>query len=282
MRAVTGIAVILGLGLAAASRSVAAQAGPTLTPALRFDVASVRVIANTARSPMLWRPPGHFTSGVPLISLISIGFQIPLYRIEQLPDWARTRYFEINARTERQVEIDERPAYYRGLLSDRFSLAVHVEQREMDVYTLTLARGDGRLGPNLRPSNVNCDALIAENRKRNLAGERLPNAPAPGERPRCGAVGGSASFTGGAVPLPVFVGMLAGALQRPIIDKTGLAGRFDIDFKAAPVNGPASGPLAERPPIFTAVEDQLGLTLQTGRGPVDVLVIDRLDMPTEN
>ena len=270
---------ILGLAL---TDSVGAQAGPTLTPVLTFDVASVRAITNTARSPMLWQPPGHFTSGVPLLSLISIGFQVPVYRIEKLPDWARTRYFEINARTERLVEIEERPAYYRGLLADRFNLAVHVEQREMDVYTLTLARSDGQLGPNLRPSDVNCDAIIADSRTRSLAGERLPNAPVPGERPRCGAVGGSASFTGGAVPLAGFVGMLAGALQRPIIDKTGLSGRFDIDFKAAPANGPTSGPLAELPPIFTAVEDQLGLKLQTGRGPVEVLVIDRLEMPTEN
>lgn len=276
------IAACLALGLAAVSQSVGAQTGPTLTPAFRFDVASVRAIDNTARSPMLWRPPGHFTSGVPLLSLISIGFQVPAYRIEKLPDWARTRYFEINARTERQVDIEERPAYYRGLLADRFNASVHIETREMDVYTLTLARSDGRLGPNLRPSDVNCDALIAENRTRNLAGERLANAPAPGERPRCGAVGGGASFTGGAAPLAAFVGMLAGALQRPVIDKTGLTGRFDIDFKAAPVNGPASGPLAELPPILTAVEDQLGLKLQTGRGPVEVLVIDRLEMPTEN
>jgi uncharacterized protein (TIGR03435 family) len=281
MRAATGTAAILGLVLAVVSRSVGAQ-GPTLAPILTFDVASVRAIDNTARAPMLWQPPGHFTSGVPLISLISIGFQIPIYRIDKLPDWVRTRYFAINARTERTVEIEERPAYYRGLLADRFNLAVHVEQREMDIYTLTLARSDGRLGPNLRRSDVNCDAIIADSRTRSLAGERLPNAPQPGERPTCGAIGGGASFTGGAVPISVFVGMLAGALQRPIVDKTGLAGRFDIDFRAAPVNGPAPGPRAELPPIFTAVEDQLGLSLKAGRGPAEVLVIDRLEMPTGN
>jgi hypothetical protein len=153
MGTATWLAAFLGLGLAAVSQSVGAQAGPTLTPALRFDVASVRAIDNTARSPMRWQPPGHFTSDVPLPS-----------------------------------------------------------------DTLTRARSDGRLGPNLRPSDVNCEALIAENRRRNLAGERLPDGPAPGERPRCGAVGGGASFTGGAAPLAGFVGMLSGALQRPVID----------------------------------------------------------------
>ena len=65
----------------------------------------------------------------------------------------------------------------------------------------------------------------------------------------------------------------------PVIDKTGLAGRFDLDFQAAPPN---VAQVAARPPISTALEDQLGLKLQSGRGPVDVLVIDRLEKPSEN
>ena len=257
-----------------------AQQSPTLTPVLKFEVASVKKTAT--RAPMLWQPGGHFTQGLPLLSMVSIGFEIPLYRVEGLPDWGRTQLFEVNARANRDVQIEERPAYYRGLLIDRFNMATHVEQREMDVYTLTLARGDGRLGPGLRRSDFNCDAIIADVRKRNLEGERLPNAPVPGQRPTCGGIGGTASFTGGAAPFQNFVAMLASALGRPIVDKTGLTGRFDIDFKAAPVNARAGGPLADLPPIFTAVEDQLGLRLQPGRASVEVLVIDRLEMPAEN
>jgi uncharacterized protein (TIGR03435 family) len=154
----------------------------------------------------------------------------------------------------------------------------------MDVYTLTLARSNGRLGPSLRRSDVNCDATIEAARQRNLAGERL-EPPAPGIRPTCGAVGGIASLTGGAVQLTILTGMLAGALGRPVVDKTGLTGRFDIDFKAAPPQaGPAvaGSPLAELPSVFTAVDEQLGLKLVPGRAAIDVLVIDRLEMPEEN
>lgn len=282
MRLSPAVALVLFAILSVRSVSLAAQDGPRLEPRLSFEVASIKVINQRARSPMQWQPPGHFSSGVPLLSLVSIGYQIPIYRIEKLPDWVRTTYFEINARTERPVSIEERPAYYRGLLADRFNSAVHIEQREMDVYNLAVARSDGRLGPDLRPSDMNCDAIIAENRARNLAGERLAAAPAPGQRPVCSAIGGAMSMTGGAVALTPLLGMLAQALGRPVLDKTGLVGRFDFDFKAAPPNAAPNGPLAGLPPIATALEDQLGLKLERGRGSVDVLVIDRLDMPTEN
>ena len=90
-------------------------------------------------------------------------------------------------------------------------------------------------------------------------------------------------MTGGSIELAPLIGMLAGALGRPVIDKTGLTGRFDVDFQAAPPTGAREGsPLAALPPISTALEDQLGLKMQAGRGSVDVLVIDRLEMPSEN
>jgi len=78
------------------------------------------------------------------MSLVSIGYGMPLYRIEGLPDWVRTTYFLINAAAGRDVEIEERPAYYRGLLRDRFKMGVHVEPREMDV-SLKLDRARGQV-----------------------------------------------------------------------------------------------------------------------------------------
>lgn len=284
MRIIGRMAAAVLIVLTARPVLLTAQAGPVLEPLESFDVVAVKLNPSRTRTPMVWQPGGRFVMGLPIFSLVSIGFQVPGYRIEGLPNWARTTLFDINAQAGRQPEIEERPAYYRGLLVERFKLAAHVEQREMDVYALTVARGDGGLGPNLRRSDVNCDAEIEAARKRNLAGER-PAPPAPGVRPTCGAVGGLASLTGGAVQLTILTGMLAGALGRPVVDKTGLTGRFDIDFKAAPPQagpGLAGTPLAELPPLFTAVEDQLGLKLVQGRAPVEVLVIDRLEMPAEN
>jgi uncharacterized protein (TIGR03435 family) len=282
MRTIQAVAAAILLSLAATSIPVTAQQGPVLEPRLTFEVASVKVDTSPTRTPMTWQPGGHFVGSVPAMSLISIGYLVPVYRIEGMPDWARTQRFLVNARAKEQPEIEGRPAYYRGLLADRFNIAVRIEPREMDVYTLTLARSDGRLGPGLRRSDVNCEPVIAENRKRNLAGERLPGAPAPGERPVCGAIGGATSMTAGAAPLTTLLGMLAQALGRPVLDKTGLVGRFDIDFKAAPPTAAPNGPLANLPPISTALEDQLGLKLERGRGSVEVLVIDRLEMPTDN
>jgi uncharacterized protein (TIGR03435 family) len=254
---------------------------PVLEPRVSFEVASVKADTSQTRTPMAWQPGGHFVGGVPALSFISIGYLVPVYRIEGMPDWARTTRFLVNAKAKQQPEIEERPAYYRGLLVDRFRFAAHVELRDMDVYTLTLARSDGSLGPGLRRSDVNCDAVNAENRRRNLAGLG-PELPAPGERPRCLAAGGPASMISGATELAPLVGMLAGVLGRPVIDKTGLTGRFDINFRAAPPGAREGSPGAALPPISTALEDQLGLKLQTGRGSVEVLVIDRLEMPTEN
>ena len=284
MRIIGRVAAIVLVVLAVRPVSPAAQAGPVLEPLKSFDVVSVKLNPSRTRTPMVWQPGGRFVMGLPIFSLVMIGFGVPAYRIEGLPDWARMTIFDVNAQAGRQPEIEERPAYYRGLLVERFKLAAHVEPREMNVYTLTLARSDGRLGPNLRRSDINCDAEIEAARKRSRAGER-PEPPAPGVRPTCGAVGGVASLTGGAVQLTILTGMLAGALGRPVVDKTGLTGRFDIDFKAAPPQagpGVAGSPLAELPSLFTALEDQLGLKLVQGRGSVDVLVIDRLEVPVEN
>jgi uncharacterized protein (TIGR03435 family) len=284
VRFIGAVAAIVLITLAARSIPLTAQAGPTLEPVWSFEVTSVKPNPSRTRTPMQWQPGGRFVMGLPIFSIVSIGYQVPGYRIEGLPDWARTTVFDVNAQAGRQPEIEERPAYYRGLLVDRFNFAAHIERREMDVYTLTLARSDGRLGPGLRRSGVNCDEIIAANRKQNVAGQR-PQAPAPGVRPTCGAVGGAMSMTAGAAELVPLIGMLAGALERPVLDKTGLTGRFDFEFKAAP---PRAGPgvagtaLAELPPVFTALEDQLGLKLTPGRAPVEVLVIDRLEMPTEN
>jgi uncharacterized protein (TIGR03435 family) len=259
-----------------------AQTGPTLEPVKSFEVASVREITRQDRVPMQWQPGGRFVAGMPALSLVSIGYLVPLYRIEGLPDWARTTLFAINATAGREVEADERSAYFRGLLVDRFRFAAHVERREMDVFSLVLARGDGQLGPGLRRSMADCDAVIAEAQRRSRAGER-PQATPPGVRPACSGLGGATSYTGGAVMLTGFIGMLAGALNAPVVDKTGLTGRFDIDFRAAPPGGaPEGSALAALPPVATALEDQLGLKLQRDRAPVDVLVIDRLEIPTEN
>jgi uncharacterized protein (TIGR03435 family) len=267
----------------AAPLSWAQESQPALSPALFFEVASVKVNKSRTRTQMRWLPGGRFIMGLPIEVILTSGYGVPMYRIVGAPEWVSSAFFDIDARAERQPTIDERRAYYRGLLEERFRLKAHFEQREMDVYALVLANTDGRLGPGLRRSTVDCDIVIAENRRRAEAGEP-PQPPAPGARPVCGAVGGGSSLTGGAVELTGLIGMLSAGLERPVIDRTGLTGRFDIDFLAAPIrvgsNPPAS--IADRPSVFTALQEQLGLKIEKAEALIPVLVIDHIEMPTDN
>jgi uncharacterized protein (TIGR03435 family) len=157
----------------------------------------------------------------------------------------------------------------RTLLADRFKLVVHGETREMPIYALVLARRDGTLGPQFHHSTVDCTASTA----------------------RCGA-GKTGDFTmhGEAIPMgQLLVGLLPW-VDRFIVDRTGLTGIFDVDLQWTPGRlppgaGPPGGPPPvdpNRPSIFTAVQEQLGLKLESAKGPVDVLVIDHIERPTED
>jgi uncharacterized protein (TIGR03435 family) len=277
------LAAGLAMVMLAGPPSFAQEPGPVLAPTLSFEVASVKVNATQTRTPMRWLPGGRFVMGLPIQSVLTIGYGVPMYRVAGAPDWVGTTFFDIDARADRQPTVDERRAYYRGLLEERFRLKAHVEQREMDVYALVLSRADGRLGPGLRRSTMDCDAVIAENRRRAEAGDP-PQPPAPGQRPVCGSAGGGSSLVAGAAELTALVGMIAAGLDRPVLDRTGLTGRFDIDFRSAPMRVTAAPPpaIAELPSVFTAVQEQLGLRLETARAAVPVLVIDHIEMPTAN
>lgn len=281
MRIVVALATLM-LAAAAAPPLRAQAQGPALSPNLSFEVASVKVDKSRTRAPMQWQASGRFTMRLPIFSLVSLGYVVPDYRIVGLPDWARTVFFDINARAAGPPTLDERRAYYRGLLKDRFAMAVHAEERELPVYALVLARADGRLGPGLRRSNAECEAVIAEARKRAEAGER-PVPPAPGVRPTCGSTGGPANLTAGAIEIGALAGFLSSGLDRPVVDRTGLTGRFDVDFKAAPPQLAAAGRgSSDLPSVFTAVQEQLGLKLEPTTAPIPVLVVDRIEMPSEN
>jgi uncharacterized protein (TIGR03435 family) len=152
-------------------------------------------------------------------------------------------------------------------------------------------RADGRLGPQLRQSAVDCDALIAARRAGSPPPARQPNEPPP-----CGAMRGPGSVLAGGFPMPQFATMLTNILAvgsgpaaegRLVIDKTGLAGRFAFTLTWTPEQMPTAAPPPGVPPIdpngpsfFTALQEQLGLKLASAKGPVDVVVIDSVERPT--
>ena len=172
------------------------------------------------------------------------------------------------------------------LLAERFRLAVHREPREMNVFVLTVAARDGRLGPKMKKSDRGCDDL-------GTGPTVFVVAPPPGEQRRCGYTpSGVGRIVGVGMDLPSIIGLL-GAVGRPIVDNTGLQGRYDIDVTYTPQlfsaealaqrgTAPMPGVDPNGPSLFNAIEEQLGLKLQAKKVPIQVLVIDQIEPPTEN
>jgi uncharacterized protein (TIGR03435 family) len=180
--------------------------------------------------------------------------------------------FDVVGKPPDNTEPSERRVMMRALLEDRFKLRVHREPRQMPAYALTVARA-GRLGPNLVPSKFDCQAWLAQRRAGGVAPEPVDrrgdswclypiDMRSPMER-----------FAG---PVRVLIQRVQPYVDRPIVDATGLSGNFEWMLSVAS----AANPSADVPGIFTALQDQLGLKLETRQAPVDVLVVDSVQLPT--
>jgi uncharacterized protein (TIGR03435 family) len=163
----------------------------------------------------------------------------------------------------------------RTLLEDRFKLRVHRETRQMPAFALTVAR-EGRLGPNLAPSKFDCRAW---NTQRRFGGTAEEPVDASGRSWCPNFVDTSrpgVSFERFAGPLSVLMQRLQSLVDRPIVDATGLSGNFEWTMTV----GFGSNPPSDVPTIFTALQDHLGLKLEARQAPVDVLVVDHVELPT--
>jgi uncharacterized protein (TIGR03435 family) len=160
----------------------------------------------------------------------------------------------------------------RELVAERFKLVVHRETRDGPVYALIMSRS-GRRGPGLRPFAVNCAALDPKN-------------PTPG----VGICGGIAMargrFTAKTATMPQLATSLSIVLQRPVLDRTGLSEPFDFDLEWAPINvdiDVAAAPVSEfAPSLLAALDEQLGLKLDAQRAPIEYVVIDSAEPPSDN
>jgi uncharacterized protein (TIGR03435 family) len=271
---------------------VAAQAPPA------FEAVSVKRNVTGAGINAFDRRPGRFrTINVPLKAILQVAYGVREYQVIGAPAWLSTDRFDITA-TEPAGTFspDQRSAMIRGLLQDRFKLAAHTETRDMPTYALVLARNDGRLGPDLRPVTVDCEAIRKARTAGAPAGTRQPADP--DDRTECRGQSNQTdpvrgwTYSSGSLNLAQFTNGLTGFVTRPVFDRTGLAGDYDIRLRFLPEPGaPASGssgpagapsPAADVPSVFTALQEQLGLKLEPTRGPIEVLVIDRVEQPTED
>ena len=307
--------VCLAAALSIAALTASAQSPP---PDPAFDVVSVK--RNTSGGPMLQRnTPGNIAMfNVPVRQLVRMAYQLQDFQIVGAPDWANTDRFDLEGRFEPPPpgpppQTPRMLLMMRTLLRDRFGMVARKETREMPILALKLERADGRLGPQLKPAAVDCAALNAAAGGRGPAGGPPPGgraggppldgrgAPPPagtpfslGARPACGDRMAFGQLLAGGMPISRLATQILSQLTgRIVVDRTGLTGGYDIDLKWTPTPdqlppGPPP-PGVELPPIdpngpslSTALQEQLGLKLETERGPVDVLVIERLQQPADN
>ena len=285
MRSALLLVVTLG-----ASYAVARGQAPA-APSPAFDVAAIKQNKSGETGGRLGGPPSRFTAtNVPVRQFIVYAYDVRDFQIEGGPDWIRTDRFDVNARAEGNFPItatgpDVRRAMVRALLEDRFRLAVHRTTREMPIYALVTAKADKSPGPLMHPSTTDCAALISAAAR----GQAPPSPPLTPDGTRdCAIALLSGRLEAGTQPLTQFAATLSQLLQRVVVDRTGLSGTYSAKLTWTPDPVPQSGgpdlPASDPngPSLFTAIQEQLGLKLESTRGPVDVLVIDHVERPTED
>ena len=273
MRAWVAIGMIATTVIAAA-----AQTPPATSNQPRFDVASVKV--NDANDGIVFNQAqkGRYTLvGYTLAAMIRSAYRVQEFQIIGGPDWINMERFNLEATyTEAAAgEATRTDLMLRTLLAERFKLAVHNETRERPVYALVLARPDRRLGSQLEKVTIDCATAKGP--------ASCSSSVGPGFMRLRGRT--MAQFADSLSMLTMTGG---GSLNRLIVDRTGLEGQYSLTLKFTPENIPPAGPAPpgfpqvdpNGPSVFTALQEQLGLKLDSQRAPVEVLVIDRLERPT--
>ena len=265
--------------------------GPAIDPESRFEVVSIK-LSDALAQPRLGMTPGRLDLvGAPLRMVVALVFPLGQGRVVGWPEGLDAERYTISAKMPDGASQAARQIAIRNMLKDRFKLVTHEETRELPVYNMVLAPSDGRLGPALKESSAECQATVKAYAEALRGGAPTQAPPAAVARcvtsqPGIGTMGFNGQSIGSFVNvLPQFVG-------RPVIDRTGLTGIYDLTLKWTPepaigtssLGLPPQAPQpvtdSDAPNIFTALQEQLGLKLENGRGPVEVIVIDRLEKPT--
>ena len=283
------VLLIAAAGAASPSRAQTSAAQPA------FDVASIKPNGSGDWRKSLGPAPGgrFLATNQTLRDLLPFAYGLPQMaagiRIVGGPSWIDADRFDIVARAEGTPSPEQLGGMLRTLLADRFKLSTHRETREMPVYTLVMSRADGALGTRLRRSEVSEEACAA---RRAAIRRREPVPPQePGKPPVCGSgrtVPGRITAVGWS--MEQLVNALMPFAGRVVLDRTGRVGLFDADLEWTPDQMPRPQPDDPDPPridpngpsLFTALQEQLGLKLDSARGPVDVLVVDNVAKPTED
>jgi len=232
---------------------------------LAFDVASIRPSKPDAQGGFIKALPGghgYSAQNVTVKLMISLMYKVPMRQIHGGPDWINEDRYDVEARVDGAYSLDDLHAMYRNLLADRFHLQLHNETHEGNVYALTVDPSGLKMKLNASPEDYQVPM-------------QGPPAQAVGKR----------------VPMNYLCWYIGQVLQndaRPCVDLTGLTGNYDFTLSFIPLlpTGTSADVLPpeykDLPDIFTALKVQLGLKLTAQKGPVEDLIIDHIDKPTEN
>jgi uncharacterized protein (TIGR03435 family) len=303
--------LLLTAGLLTATTLAAQQApsAPAATTSPTFEVASIKRNTSGAGFQTISMQPERLTFvNFPVRQLIVRAYQVQPFQVLGGPSWITGDRFDVTTKADANATPEQLNLMLQAMLADRFKLKVHKETRQSDIYRLVLARADGKLGDSIKPAAVNCAAMRGR-----------PGGPGPGPGGPAGAgpvavpaprAGGPQPGPGGGMggcqmmvapgrlqvagqPMSTFANQLAQQLGRPVRDETGLTGSYDFTLTFMPETGGRAGvpPIGapDLPPIDpnapslpTALQEQLGLKLETTKGPIEMIVIDSIDQPTEN
>lgn len=288
-------------------------------PQLEFEVASIKLVQVNSGGPMriglMNTPDGFTTENATLQMMITYAYAIQNYQIQGGPGFMTSDHYNIDAKMDeatadilKKMSTNEernaaRQKMVQGLLADRFHLTIHKESKEMPIYNLVVAKNGIKMteAKPLPPPDPNAPKGDTATAKGDGGGPGK-FGPGPGRGGpsmfMSGGRGGAMTLTATSMPMLSLVRMLSGTLGRPVIDKTGLTATYDFkleytrdDLVAGPAPGGGGGgdgappvPAAESsgPTLFTAVQEQLGLKLESTKGPVQIIVIDRAEKPSDN
>ena len=257
----TGLAGAL-FAAVVASASAQERAPSVEGPRLTFDVASIKRSPEPVMSGSLrFLPGGRYEHiGTTIGALIQFAYPTTRGDIVGAPDWIFRERYDVMASAGRDATPDEIGVMMRSLLEDRLNVRAKVMTEEQPIWHLVVFRSDGRLGPDLKPFPFVC---------------RQPGAPP------CGLSASREAVRAAGGPVSRIAEFLRSSAGRPIVDRTGLTGNYEFKLVYRPGNVPPD-PADERPDVFTALREQLGLTLVSARGPVSFILVDRIERPTAN
>ena len=252
------------LGVALIAATVPAQQAPAVSGA-QFDVVSVKLNTSGAMGGgMRDMPDGGFqATNIRIRQIMNAAAPEPVFDITGLPDWVMTERYDIAAKPapDSHPTREQRTQMMHNMMIERFKVAGHVQEVERDGFALVLARSDGKLGSQLKKSDLDCRGA---------------------DRDKCGGRMASGLIERHGALIDGLAGSLAGLAGGPVTNRTGLEGFYDLTLRYSfrSLSADPNAPSDDAPSIFTALQEQLGLKLVPEKTKVKVFVIDHIERPT--